>query len=537
MPRLLPPIDSSLHHQAEAPPAEEQQQQEDQAELELLLAALSQAPLKPAAAGALIIQVSKIQMLVDVAEGSGALGQLLEATAAGSGRACAAAAAPVTLRDLAVANLVRLTDCPDATLLLKAASLLLRLLPAGSPQAQRTARALCQLSKSGANDSRFRLGGALRPMLQCIDAHISSCCTTSTSSDSDVGTSSAAAAGCRAAGEEDRSARARQIDHGSCRTLLYLAAAAKNISSAPANQGALARAGAIGCLGRLVFSMCCGGDHHQQQSQQQVEISGDKQESSRDLRLQVAVQATAALRNLALDPAHASLFCQGGCSCLAALAGCMYTNPGESELALNVSRVLGKLSCCAQCCEALEATPVAGGGGGSFLLLLLQLAWRHRAGAPVLVRLVFALGNATSASASARAALGDSDAACDALLRLLQETADALLSAKAAAAAAAAGLEDACTKLLRLLANVAMHRAAGRRLAGLPGTAAALADLLGGCSFEQSGELVLNAAAAISNLAYLIDDGSPADAAPTPHFHNQVRFLPSRCAYLHASTP
>lgn len=62
--------------------------------------------------------------------------------------------------------------------------------------------------------------------------------------------------------------------------------------------------------------------------------------------------------------------------------------------------------------------------------------------------------------------------------------------------------EEVLVKLLRLLANVAIHPALGAALAAKQATADALLAVLQCYSFEAAEELVLNAAAALTNLSY-----------------------------------
>jgi hypothetical protein len=198
---------------------------------------------------------------------------------------------------------------------------------------------------------------------------------------------------------------------------------------------------------------------------------------------------------------------------LSALMQALESYPTEEELVLNISRCLSKLSSDTRCLNALEAAPNA-------LLVLLRMAELHHSRAPVLLRIAFVLGNATSHSAQARTVLGDDLHARDTLVRLLVLQFDAVAAAAAAtgclvdagghlqsmggtnASTTSAEAEEACVKLLRLLANLAMHDPAGRALAASVDLAGVLVQLLGSCSFERSGELVLNAVAALSNLAF-----------------------------------
>ncbi|KAI8473553.1 MAG: hypothetical protein J3K34DRAFT_499323 [Monoraphidium minutum] len=462
--------------------------------LERALHELSRAPLAagPEHAVALLLRVSAVQALVDTAEARGLLGGWLdgqpgEASGSGGGRGGAAPAGG--LRGAAVAALIRLADCPQPDVLLKAGSLLLRLLLRGGPQALQAARLLYRLSKDPANDARFRLGGLLRPILGSIAAHAADL---------------AGAAG-----------------RGGCE-----AAAPCTLATSASGGGGVCGAGGGGVCGAGGGSSCGRGVL---------------------LYLSAAIKnVAAALRNLAVQPAHAALFLQpatgcsqpqqrpgsaaggrpgaasgaapryrapgGGGSCLSALLAAAAAFPGEGELLLNVSRCLSKLSTDASCLDALEAHTGA-------LCALLRLTARHAASPPLLLRLAFVLGNAAARGAGARGALGGDAGGREALFGLLRRQADALQAAApgeeaagdaaaAVAAAARAEAEEACVKLLRLLACVAVHPPAGAALAAHAGCAALVARLLAGCRYPESGELALNAAAALGNLAYYTSEPS-----------------------------
>lgn len=458
-------------------------------------------------------------------------------------------------------------------------SLLLRLLPIGSPIMQQAARMLYRLSKESTNDARFRLGGLLRPIVGAINLHTTSLsCSAHGGSFSTMASSSGAT--CTPAHRNGSGGAHHEWEgRASVGILMYLAATLKNISTDAANQKALARAGAVSCFGQLLLGLCTDGGQlaaaRQQQQQHQQQPPQQQQGNGGEARVQLAVQAAAALRNLALDPSHAPLFVKGShlhssrgsrpgtacadgaagssdgapgiacvASCLTALLQTAAAHPAEAELLLNVSRCLSKLSMHPCCLEQLEAEP-------GTLLLLMRLAERHSCCAPLLLRLAFVLGNATTHSAGARGVLAGDPWVRAAMLQLLRRQVDKILAARScsqqqqqctcsrrrllpstcvgrdglqqavlagpaaavpapgvAPAAAAGGVsskaeaEEACVKLLRLLANMAMEEPAGRWLAAQGETTALLGSLLRCCSFEESGELVLNATAAVSNLAY-----------------------------------
>ncbi|KAF6254755.1 hypothetical protein COO60DRAFT_289829 [Scenedesmus sp. NREL 46B-D3] len=77
-----------------------------------------------------------------------------------------------------------------------------------------------------------------------------------------------------------------------------------------------------------------------------------------------------------------------------------------------------------------------------------------------------------------------------------------------AAGSSSAAVEDILVKLLRLLGNAAMDETAGCVLACSEAVVRLVAGVLQGYEFEQQEELVLNAAAALTNLAFYQEPGN-----------------------------
>lgn len=259
---------------------------------------------------------------------------------------------------------------------------------------------------------------------------------------------------------------------------------------------------------------------------------------------QVCVQATAVLRNLAVYPGHAHLFVQQEGLPLRALLQLLQACGAAGEVALNVSRCLSKLSlqeACRQCMLQLQLPPqqrllqhdqysqdsyssAEPGGRAAAVPCLLQVLLKADAAQssqqPLVLRVAFVLGNLTTYHPEARAAVAGTPQALEGLVRLAlavlrfaqqqQEQQTAVvqqLSGHGPAVAAAAGgssaaLEDLLVKLLRVLGNTAMDEAAGSGLACSDAAVQVVAGVLQAYEFEQHEELVLNAAAALTNLVF-----------------------------------
>lgn len=128
--------------------------------------------------------------------------------------------------------------------------------------------------------------------------------------------------------------------------------------------------------------------------------------------VQVAVQATAVLRNLAIAPNHAELYLARDAAALSSLLHVASCLTSQQELLLNVSRVLSKLSLSEDCQLALEQHPQA-------IPLLLQLMQSQSGHKAALIRVSFVLGNLTTYSMEAREAIGAVDGALDVLVNVL----------------------------------------------------------------------------------------------------------------------
>lgn len=296
-----------------------------------------------------------------------------------------------------------------------------------------------------------------------------------------------------------------------------------------------------------------------QQQQQQGQRSRHPQHEA---AAQVAVQATAVLRNLAVVAANSVYFTQQHGAAVWAVISLLQPFQQDPEVVLNASRCLSKLSMYADCrLEMLQGGPChsqgshaghtgsshrggsstnrpagctldgccSSGGGSSMEALgshntqpvavahimrsLLHVSASQPKQWPAGIRLAFALGQLTTYHAGSRPFVAAVPGALDGLLGLLlgvvqhsmshEQSCQAQQQQSSQAAAQQPALAvDFMTKLLRLLANLGTDRTLGPALAAKQGTADALVAVLRDYQYEEHEELVLNATAALTNLAY-----------------------------------
>jgi hypothetical protein len=134
---------------------------------------------------------------------------------------------------------------------------------------------------------------------------------------------------------------------------------------------------------------------------------------------------------------------------------------------------------------------------------------------PMAIRLAFALGQLTTYHPESRQQVAAVAGALDAVPRLVLDLLQYSKLRQQAEQHVQHGVhlqgpqggqlglaEDLITKLLRLLANLAIDRTVGATLAARQATADALVAVLTGYDYDAPEELVLNATAALTNLAY-----------------------------------
>jgi hypothetical protein len=282
--------------------------------------------------------------------------------------------------------------------------------------------------------------------------------------------------------------------------------------------------------------------------QQQQPLQQRPRHPQHETAAQVAVQASAVLRNLSVVASNADLFVQQQDSALQALIGLLQPFQHDPEVLLNASRCLSKLSMFDSCRQGMlslggqqgersssrnsiqrssagkadsssdSAAVVSSAGAPSTptavslmvrTLLISQAAQPKQW--PTGIRLAFALAQLTTYHAEARLLVAAVPGALGALpglvLELVQISSQQQVLQQQQTQTQqeqrqSALAEDLMTKLLRVLANLAIDRTAGPALAAKQATADALVAVLTGYEYEAAEELVLNATAALTNLAF-----------------------------------
>jgi hypothetical protein len=385
--------------------------------------------------------------------------------------------------------------------------MLLRIVPPSQRLLMPAAKMLYALSKDSANDARFRHHGVLRPLLAACEA---------------LSVAVLAHA-------QQRQQQELELQHVTT-ALLYCSGCLKNVSADATNQKSLGRLHGIQGLAQVLAQQAAVAQASHAAAQSPPPPPPQQQQQlhrQREAAAQVCLQVTAILRNLAVAPANAALFAQQGGAALHALLSVLRVFADDQDVALNVTRCLSKLSAhpaCQACLlcsgpqppQPLQPPPPQAVAVLAGLLLRLEAATAAPKQLAAAVRAAYVLGNLTASCAEARSAVAGVPGVLDALPQLVlglvqhrqaQQAEHKHTSAPAAAEAHAAA-DELVGKLLRLLANVAIDARAGAGLAAGQVTADALAAVLGSCQFEQHEEVVLNAVAAVTNLAFYDTPGS-----------------------------
>lgn len=334
-------------------------------------------------------------------------------------------------------------------------------------------RSLYRLSKDSANDAVFAAEGLLHPTLAILAE----------------ATSSAAEAASAAAAAGARNAAATPAE-----LLVYVAGAMKNASADAANAAALADAGAVMTLCRLVAATAA--------------ATGERRGS--EAAAQLLVQVTGTLRNLSVEAAHARLFAEAGAA--SALADCVAAFAPYGELMRNVSRVASKLtshSASRAEMEEDERTATA----------MIAAIAAHPSDDALVLRAAFALGNVTACSERCRVAAVSTKGAVEALARTMASyraiaapppplhllgggAAEEAPHAPLKMDARRAGALDVLVKLVRVIGNLAISPEAATQLVASRLLAGTFLALLSEHSVDDSEELVLNVVSTISNLTF-----------------------------------
>ncbi|GAX78023.1 hypothetical protein CEUSTIGMA_g5465.t1 [Chlamydomonas eustigma] len=421
---------------------------------------------------------------------------------------------PFSIREAISEHVFRLMDSTNAELLIKGCGIVLRVVKSRLPLLQ-ASKLLYRLSKDTANDALFRKEKLLEPIIRTVSVMVAS--SSSTSGPSSM--------------------------H---EPLVYLNGCLKNVSNDTSNQKALVKLGALHVMAGLLKQMSTqisaivlkteGG-----QASVGVE-SASPESSSSDLALQVTVQATGILRNLAVSPSHAEAFVTSSViqalrtvaqtlappsastsysSSTASISDASKTAAGRQqpsnksssfassaeEVILNVARILSKLSLHDACQAAFE-------GDLEYVQVLTNLLRGYSDQRAILLRITFVLGNLTTSSDGYRKQIADVGGAVDMIVSILHQYAQSDQTSvqqhqqsqgvgqRSERALRSASKEDCVVKLLRLVANLAIHQDVGPQLAGQVPILEALQLLLGQYSYIEADELVLNCVCALTNLSF-----------------------------------
>jgi len=169
-------------------------------------------------------------------------------------------------------------------------------------------------------------------------------------------------------------------------------------------------------------------------------------------------------------------------------------------LLTNVARILAKLTLHADACEAF-------GQNSERVNQISRTLNSNPDAAPLVLRLAFVLGNLTERSEHVRVVLAYSCEGTVLLPQLLcnywkKDRHFARSEISSENAAKVKEVEEVLVKLVRLLANVAISASVGVTLASSSAVADPLLDMLGAKRIDESEELVLNTAAAVTNLLF-----------------------------------
>jgi hypothetical protein len=220
---------------------------------------------------------------------------------------------------------------------------------------------------------------------------------------------------------------------------------------------------------------------------------------------QLFVQITALLRNLAASSKRNQQLVELGLLDDLMRISAQYAT--DTELQINIARVLAKLSLHDAPCDAFEAHP-------SHMRQVIQCLSSHADVPSLVLRLSFVLGNLTSRSDKLREMFWfecEGRVVLPSVLQRYWQKDRKLAQAEIeslARGADAVECEGVLVKLVRLAANVAITQSVGMELAASPDAVNPLLDILGCKRMTQSEELVLNTVAATTNLLFYGESGN-----------------------------
>ncbi|XP_070568677.1 armadillo repeat-containing protein 2-like isoform X2 [Ptychodera flava] len=272
--------------------------------------------------------------------------------------------------------------------------------------------------------------------------------------------------------------------HTACEALVYCVGALKFLTGNTSLLKELSECGCVEALARLLVAI------------NTSNMEGDK---SKDQKPNLLLQVTATYRNLADLGANRSRFI--ACQVVQELCKVMESYPGDSDLMLNISRILSKLTLNHDCCYVLSRYPTC-------FKSFLDLLHRHRLKGDLVVRVCFVLGNLTAKNDDARVSLKDTDRCMAILLDVFKTYFEIDIKNKHDKSPSKkekkspSKTEDVLIKLVRVIANLSINQDIGPVIAADNDCVSLLLQILEFKDVAECEELVLNTVATINNLSY-----------------------------------
>ncbi|XP_006815976.1 armadillo repeat-containing protein 2-like [Saccoglossus kowalevskii] len=271
-----------------------------------------------------------------------------------------------------------------------------------------------------------------------------------------------------------------------CEALVYCVGALKFLTGNTSLLKELSECGCVEALAKLLISI------------NTAKCEGEK---SSNQKSNLLLQVTATFRNLADLGANRHRFITS--FVIQELCKVMECYPSDSDLMLNVSRILSKLTLNNDCCSTLSRYPTC-------FKSFLKLLHLHQRKSDLVVRVCFVLGNLTSKNDEARTSLYNTENSMKILLGVfktyfkldVKELQEKLSPSKKDQNKSSNKVEDVLIKLVRVIANLSINQDIGPVISSDVQCVDLLLQILEYKDVLQCEELVLNTVATINNLSY-----------------------------------
>eukprot|EP00898_Chlorokybus_atmophyticus_P005282 jgi/Chlat1/5755/Chrsp38S05537 len=400
-----------------------------------------------------------------------------------------------SLRERLIKRLFKLVDAKSARLRLRACAVAIKLTSQISPLLE-TAWVVYQTSKEASNDNIFIEEGLIPLLVLTLQSVLANKIST-------VSEAMSPAALRPFTAPEALSSLACDIATSRMELALYLLGALRNVTGESAGQKAAGVAWGVEVVPKVLNWLY---------------REGTRSQLPEGKQLQLLIQATGYCRNMSVAVPHARQLTRQGIAGLLTLI--LSRHATNRELALNVARVLSKLSTDAKCASVMlrDCENNNGTDGGSSVDLLARAALRamelHAQCAPLVLRLSFTLANLSSTSESTRVDVArhlpivcsllvayralccnddddDDDDVCEDKRR---DSNNSPCTEKEA--------EEVLISLVRLVAHLAISPELGPRIAASEDIANVLASVLQDSPDIANEELLLNAVSAVTNISF-----------------------------------